>query len=123
MTALLLGSLAVAALPSPAAAHTRYITDFFYGGLKGDEEGLRANPIINREHAGVMKVTLFKRVNGNWESVKTKRALKSEVSPTSYSAIFAEPNASRCKFRAKFTTEGHNTSQKSTPDFGCETGG
>ena len=119
---MVLGSLALAALPSPAAAHTRYITDFYYGGLKGDEEGLQANPVINRTHAGIMKVTLLKRVNGNWNAVKTKRADNTEVSPTSYRAFFAEPNANQCKFRAKFTTDGHNTSQKSTPAFSCETG-
>lgn len=120
VTGLLLGSLALSGLPSPAAAHTRYITDVFGGGLKGEEPGLRATANLNREHAGIMKFTLYKRAGGDWVSVKTKRGQQSKVSPTSYSAIFNSPNANQCKFRAKFTSSEHNTSQKSTQAFDCD---
>ena len=120
VTGWLLGSLALAALPSPAAAHARYIVKVFGGGMKGEEPGLRASAYINREHAGVMKFTLFKRANGNWVPVKTKRGTKSEVSPVSYSANFNSPNANQCKFRAKFTTPEHRASSKSTAAFDCD---
>ena len=120
VTGLVLGSLALAALPSPAATHTRYIVKVFGGGLKGEEPGLRASAYLNREHAGAMKFTLLKRANGDWVPVKTKRGIKSEVSPVSYSAIFNSPNANQCKFKAKFTSSAHNTSRKTTPAFDCD---
>ena len=119
---LLLGSLGLAALPGPAAAHTRYIVKVFGGGLKGEEPGLRATAYINREHAGVMKFTLLKRANGNWVPLKTKRGAQSEANPVVYDAIFNSPNANQCKFRAKFTSAEHNTSKKSTAAFNCDGG-
>lgn len=120
VTGLLLGSFALAAAPTPAAAHTRYIVKAFGGGLKGDEPGLRASAYLNREHEGVMKFTLYKRVNGNWDSVKTKEGNQSKVSPISYDAFFNSPHANKCKFKAKFTSAGHNPSQKSTAAFNCD---
>ena len=117
---LLLGSLALAALPSPAAAHSRYVVEVFGGGLKGDEQGLRATAYLNREHAGVMKFTLYKRAHGDWVPVKTKRGQKSEANPVVYDAIFNSPNASQCKFRAKFTSAEHRANKKTTPGFNCD---
>ena len=119
-SALLLGSLLLAVSPLPASAHTRYITDVFGSGLKGEEPGLRATAYLNRAHAGVMKFTLYKRAGGDWIPVNTKRGDKSEVNPVVYDKQFASPNANMCKFRARFTTDGHNTSQKSTPAFSCD---
>lgn len=117
---LVMGALVLAGLPAPAAAHGRYIVDVFGGGVKGPEDGLRASAYLNREHAGVMKFTLYKRANGNWNKVTTKRGQKIEGNPLFYDAYFNEPSANQCKFKARFTTADHATSKKSTVAFPCD---
>lgn len=118
-TALLLGSLAAAGLPSPASADERYITGVGYQTYP-DSPGLRATALLNVEHEGVMKVALFKRVNGTWKWIKTKVAQQNETTETAYTAQFATPNATKCQFRATFTSPDHPKSKKRTPGFYCD---
>ena len=119
VTALLLGSLAAAGLPSSASADDRYISGVNYQSYP-DGPGLRATALLSTEHDGVMKVSLFKRVNGKWKWVKTKQAQQNDVSPTAYTANFATPNATKCQFRAKFTTPEHPVSKKKSDAFYCD---
>ena len=118
MTALLLGALAAAGLPSPASAHPRRITTVYNTGT--DPQRTTAVAELDMEHEGVMKITLFKRVNGNWRKVKTKTAQQSEIDPAWYKADFFRPNTNgKCQFRAAFTTPDHDTSKKRTGGFYC----
>ena len=118
VTALLLGALAVAGLPSTASAHPRRITDMYTVG--SDPQRVTAVAELNVEHEGVMKITLFKRVNGKWRKVKTKTAQQSDQNPAWYTADFFRPNTNgKCQFRAAFMTPDHETSKKRTGGFYC----
>ena len=75
---------------------------------------------LNIEHEGVMKISLFKRVNGKWKKVKTKTAQPSEQNAAWYTAVFFRPNTNgKCQLRAAFTTPDHDTSRKKTGGFYC----
>lgn len=109
------GAIGFSALCPAAPAHERAIAEVHGAGYDDHTGG---SAIIDRRHDGVMKLTLVKRVQGEWEFVQRKEAEK--TTPYIYNARFQKVRGERtCQIRARFVDEGHPDARGRSYSFPC----
>ena len=112
-----LAIFALGSLAGPAAAHQRQF-DWVYSASISEADIKAQAALTTGEHAGTMKMTLKKKVDGEWRFVKS--AVASYGEDGYYTAIFAMlPGDEKCKVFAKHTAPNHPTIKKAGNWFNC----
>ncbi|MDQ4145686.1 MAG: hypothetical protein M3198_18460 [Actinomycetota bacterium] len=112
---LVAGALCLSVICGPSLAHERSIEEVHGAGYDDHTGG---SAIVSRAHDGVMKLTLVKRVQGEWKFVQRKEGQRS--TPYIYNAIFQKVRGDRtCQIRARFVDEGHPDATGRSYTFPC----
>lgn len=113
-----LATIAAGALAGPAAAHARQF-EWVYSASTSDTEIRAQAELSTGKHPGTTRMTLKKRVDGEWKFVAKKVARYGDDGY--YTATFSMVGGGevKCKVWAKQTAKGHAPIQKASNSFDC----
>lgn len=109
-------TLVLGALAGPAAAHKREF-DWVYAASVSDTEIKAQAQLSTGNHAGKMRMTLKKKVDGEWKFVAAKAAKYGDDGY--FTATFSMLGGEKCKVFAKHTAKGHPPIKKAGNSFNC----
>jgi hypothetical protein len=116
VAAAVLAALALGTVPGPAAAHERKF-EWVYSASVSDAEIKAQAALSPGNHAGTMKMTLKRKVDGEWRFVSSKVAGYGDDGY--FTAIFSMLGDEKCKVFARHTAPNHPTIKKAGNSFDC----
>lgn len=118
LATLTIAAVGLATFVSPASAHKREF-DWVYGAAVSDDELHGQAALTTGRHPGKMRMTLKKKVDGEWRAVRSKIA-DYKADGRYYEASFAALKGDKkCKVFAKHTAQDHPTIKASSNWFVC----
>ena len=111
-----IATVALGAFSGPAAAHQREFK-WVYSASISDAEIKAQAELTTGKHPGTVRMTLKKKVDGEWKFVKRKVATYGDDGY--YTAMFSTLGDEKCKVFAKHTATGHSTIKKASNWFNC----